>query len=247
MGGNCLSISLGSYSSTHTLPNPDTEKDWNHVFSTLSKFHLCVKAEWRTDEPVTPDPSLLTKERTDGTTRSLDSTIQTPSVTTLRLKVPVSVTSSPGLPNDVALFTAMTASQLCLGGNEIVTLEIHPENDTCTCLVIKAQADLLPMRLLPPECPASESNLSSVHVEAMNQPPTASQACYGLLSRNDPALTVMLTKEEQWVAVRHLMEVSVCLIVVCLLLCLVASLTHPPIRSYHRKGLDLQNADTPNL
>ncbi|XP_061841790.1 transmembrane protein 248 isoform X2 [Nerophis lumbriciformis] len=225
-------ISLGSYINTHTLSNPDTTaKDWNHLLATLSQFHLCVKVNQSSDEPV-----FLTKEEKDRTTPSLDSTIQTPSVIRLYLKIPVDVTSSHGLPKDVDLYTTMTASQLHLGGNEIVALKIQSENDTCTCLTIKAQADLLPMSLPPPECPAPESNLSPVHVEAINHPPAAPQACYALLSRNDPTLTVMLTKEEQDVVVRHLIEVSVCLIGICL----AASLAHLLTRSYNRKGLDLQ-------
>lgn len=42
-------------------------------------------------------------------------------------------------------------------------------------------------------------------------------------------------------AVRHLLEASVCLLGVCLLLSLAASLTHSLIRRYPWKGLDLQN------
>lgn len=42
-------------------------------------------------------------------------------------------------------------------------------------------------------------------------------------------------------AVRHLLEVSVCLLAVCLMLCLAASLTHSQNRRYPWNGLDLQN------
>lgn len=42
-------------------------------------------------------------------------------------------------------------------------------------------------------------------------------------------------------AVRHLLEVSVCLLGVCLILCLAASMTHSLVRRYHWNGLDLQN------
>lgn len=42
-------------------------------------------------------------------------------------------------------------------------------------------------------------------------------------------------------AVRHLLEVSVCLLGVCLMLCLTASLTHSLIRRPHGKGLTLQS------
>lgn len=42
-------------------------------------------------------------------------------------------------------------------------------------------------------------------------------------------------------ALRHLLEASVCLLGVCLILCLAASLTHSLIHRYHWNGLDLQN------
>ncbi|KAF1389097.1 hypothetical protein PFLUV_G00069920 [Perca fluviatilis] len=159
--------------------------------------------------------------------------------------VPLAVTthSNSGSLKYLGLQTALRASQLHLGGNEIVnvTLEVLSGNDTYTCLTINAQTHLLPMSLLPPECPASENNISPIHVEASNQLPTASQTCYSLRSKNDPTLTVMLTPVEQSVAVRHLLEVSVCLLGVCLLLCVAASLTHPTLRRYHWNGLDLQN------
>ncbi|XP_028434331.1 insulin-like growth factor-binding protein 3 receptor [Perca flavescens] len=232
-------ICLSSYSYTHTLPNPDTAKDWNHLLASLSKFQLCVKANASTSELVSPVPSPLMDRNI-----SVDST-KTPSLTMLRLKVPLAVTtnSNSGSLKYLGLQTALRASQLYLGGNEIVnvTLEVLSGNDTYTCLTINAQTHLLPMSLLPPECPASENNISPIHVEASNQLPTASQTCYSLRSKNDPTLTVMLTPVEQSVAVRHLLEVSVCLLGVCLLLCVAASLTHPTLRRYHWNGLDPQN------
>ncbi|XP_061624152.1 transmembrane protein 248 [Phyllopteryx taeniolatus] len=230
-------ICLGSYSYNHTLPNPDTAKDWNHLLSALAHFRLCVKTNWSSDEPVPPGPSHLTRDKIDGDA-SLDLPSQPPTVVSLHLKVPLAITTSHGLPKNVELCATFTARQLHLGGNEIVKVNIHSENGTDACLTIKAPTALLPMSQLPPECPASGNSRSSVHVEAIDQTPPASQACYRLLSRNDPTFTVMLTKEEQWVSVRHLIEVSVCLIGVCLILCLATSLTHSMMR---RKGLDLQN------
>lgn len=232
-------ICLSSYSYTHTLPNPDTSEDWNHLLSSLSQFQLCLKANASSSELVSPVPSPLMDRDT-----SVKST-KTPSLTTLRLKVPLAVTTSSNsrFVKDLGLHTALRASQLHLEGNEIVnvTLEFLSGNDTYTCLTISAPVHLLPMSLLPPECPASEKNFSPIHVVASNQPPTASQTCYSLHSKNDPTLTVMLTKEEQSVAVRHLLEVSACLLGVCLILCVAASLTHSLIRRHHWNGLDLQN------
>ncbi|KAM9858680.1 transmembrane protein 248 [Aulostomus maculatus] len=236
-------ISLSFYSSTHTLPNPDTSTDWNHLLSALSQFHLCAKANLSSNEPVSPAPSPLVKKEIHANT-SVNST-KTPPVNSLYLSVPLTVTT---LSNSVSLrnmdlYTTLHASQLRLGGNEMVSVTIHilSEKETYTCLTISAPTDILPMSLLPPKCPASESNLSPIHVKASKQQPTASQLCYNLHSQNDPKLTVMLTKEEKGVAVRHLLEVSMCLLGVCLILCIAASLTHSLMRSQHWKGLDLQN------
>lgn len=44
-------------------------------------------------------------------------------------------------------------------------------------------------------------------------------------------------------AVQHLLEVSMCLLGVCFILCLAASLTHSITRRYHWNGLDLQNVN----
>lgn len=232
-------ICISSYGYTHTLPNPDTAQDWNHLLSSLSEFHLCVKANSNSSELVSTVPSPLMDKDT-----SVDST-KPPSVTSLRLKVPLALSTNLNIGSlkDLGLHTAFRAKQLHLGGDEIVnvTLEFFSGNDTYTCLTISAPTHLLPMSLLPPKCPASERNISTISMEASNQPPKASQTCYSLHSKNDPTLTVMLTKEERSVAVRHLLEASVCLLGVCLILSLAASLTHTLIRRYPWKGLDLQN------
>uniref|UniRef100_A0A8C2XQ12 TMEM248/TMEM219 domain-containing protein n=1 Tax=Cyclopterus lumpus TaxID=8103 RepID=A0A8C2XQ12_CYCLU len=194
-------ICLSSYSYTHTLPNPDTAEDWNLLLSSLSQFQLCVKANTSSPELVLPVPSALMDRDT-----SVNST-KTPSLTTLRVKVPLAVTSDSN------------SGSLNYLGNQIVnmTLEFLSGNDTYTCLTISAPVHLLPMSLLPPECPVFENKISPIQVEAVNQLPTASQTCYSLHSMNDPTLTVMLT--QQSVAVRHLLEVSACLLGVCLILC----------------------------
>ncbi|KAK5871413.1 hypothetical protein PBY51_004297 [Eleginops maclovinus] len=232
-------ICLSSYSYNHTLPNPDSVKDWNHLLSSLSQHRLCVQANASSSELVSPVPSpLMNKD-------SLATPTKTP-LTTLHLKVPLSVTtnSNSGSLKNLGLHTAFRASQLHLGGTETVdvTLAFLSENDTYTCLTISAPAHLLPMRLLPPECPAFKKNTSPIHVEVSAQKPAASQTCYSLHSQDDPTLTVMLTQEERNVAVRHLLEVSVCLLGVCLVLCAAASLTQSVIRRNHWNGLDLQNA-----
>lgn len=236
-------ICLSSYSSTHTLPNPDTAADWNLVLSSLAQFQLCLKANASSSELVPSVPAPVMEHKKDKKT-SLHLTKSHP-ITLLHLTVPLAVTtSSPsGSLKAVGLHTTLTASQLHLGGKEVVnlTLEVLSGNSTHTCLTISAPTHLLPMSLLPPVCAASEKNISSVHVEVSNQPATASQTCYSLHYNNDPRLTVMLTRDEQNVAVRHLLEVSVCLLGVCLILCLCASLTRSLTQRYHWNGMDLQN------
>ncbi|KAL6114264.1 tmem219 [Pungitius sinensis] len=236
-------ICLSSYSYTHTLPNPDTAKDWNHLLSSLSQFQLCVKANVSSPELVLAVPlSLADRETTVNST-------QTSSVSALRVKVPVALNtySNSVSLKDLGLHTTFRASQLHLGGDEIVnvTLEFLSENDTYTCLTITAPAHLLPTSLLPPECPVFEKNISPIHTEAGNQLNTASHTCYSLRSTNDPTLTVMLTQEEQSVAVRHLLEVGVCLLGVCLILCVTASITHSLNRRYHWNGTEPQNVTEP--
>ncbi|TNN43271.1 Transmembrane protein 248 [Liparis tanakae] len=170
-------ICLSSYSYRHTQPNPDAAEDWNHLLSSLSQFQLCVKDNTSSSElPVAS--ALMDRDASVNSTKS-------PSLTTLRLMVPLAVTS-----------------------NETVnmTLEFLSGNDTYTCLTISAPVHLLPMRLLPPECPVFENDISPIYVEAVNQLPPASHTCYSLHSTKDRTLTVMLTQEEQSVAVRHLLE-----------------------------------------
>ncbi|XP_068461217.1 transmembrane protein 248 [Clinocottus analis] len=238
-------ICLSSYSYTHSLPNPDTAADWNLLLSSLSQFQLCVKANASSSKLVLPVPTALMDRDTS------DNSTKTPSLTTLRVKVPLTVISNSNSDSvkDLGLHTTLRASQLHLAGDEIVkmTLEFLSEYDTYTCLTISAPVHLLPMSLLPPECPVFEKNISPVYVVAGNPLPTASQTCFSLHSRNDPTLTVMLTQEEQSVAVRHLLEVSLCLLGVCVILCLAASTTHSLTRRYHWNGMDLQNVKEPLL
>ncbi|XP_008280256.1 transmembrane protein 248 [Stegastes partitus] len=237
-------ICLSSYSSTHTLPNPDTTKDWNHLLSALSQFQLCVTGNTSSSELVSSVSSPLMEQEKDRRT-STNSTKSLSPITHLRLKVPLTVTSSsPGSSlKDLSLHVTFNASQLQLGGKKRVnlTLESLSGDNAHTCLTISAPTHLVPMSRLPPECPASEKIISPIRVEASNEIPAASQACYSLHSKNDPTLTVMLTREEQRVAVRHLLEVSGCLLAVCLMLCLAAGLTHSLTRRNQWNGLDIQN------
>lgn len=237
-------IGLAFYSYSHTLPNPDTVKDWNHLLSSLSQNQLCIKANDSSPELVYPVPSAVEQEVHRDT--SPNSTKIPSSVAQLRLKVPLTVTTNTDSTSlkDLCLHTSLKASQLNLGDNEIlnVTVEFLSENDSHACLTISAPAHLLPMSLLPPVCPASVKNISAFHVDAGEKlTSAASHTCYSLHSKNDPTLRVMLTKEDQQVAVRHLIEVSVFLLGVCLIICLTGCLTNSLTHRYQWNGLDLQN------
>ncbi|XP_039476793.1 transmembrane protein 248-like [Oreochromis aureus] len=234
-------LDVSSYSYTHTLPNPDITKDWNRVLSSLSTFHLCVKA----NELISSVQSPLIKQEEDRKT-SVNSAKSPSSVTNLHLKVPLALVTSSSQSvslRDLSLHTTLRASQLLIGGNENVnlTLEFLSDNGTYTCLTISAPSDLLPTSVRPPECPESEKNISSFYVEASNQLPTASLTCYSLNFKDDPTLTVMLTQEEQSVAVQHLLEVSVCLLGVCLMLCIAACQPHALKRRNQWNGLNQQS------
>ncbi|XP_071755875.1 transmembrane protein 248 [Centroberyx gerrardi] len=240
-------ICLSAYSHTHTLPNPDTAKDWNHLLSSLAQLQLCVKANVSSVELVSPVTSPLMEQETGGKP-SVNSTKSPPPVTQLHLKVPLVVSpSSASHPlKGLSLHTSLVASQLGLAGNETVNVTLHllsqPKgNNTYTCLTISAPTYLLPLSLLPPDCPANEKIISPIHVETSSESPTTSHTCYSLQSKHDPTLTVMLTREQQAVAERHLLEVSVCLLAVCLMLCFAASLTNSLARRYHGNGLDLHS------
>ncbi|XP_074526641.1 transmembrane protein 248 [Halichoeres trimaculatus] len=229
-------LCLSSYNYKYDVPNPDTKKDWNHLLSSISQFQLCVKANASISELVSPANSPQIKRDP-----SVPPTMA-PSVTTLRLKVPLTVTSNSGSLKDLALHTALNSSQLHLGGNDTVnvTLEVLSGNDSYTCLTISSPTHLLPMSQLPQECPTPEKNFSPIYVEPNQQQLTDSQTCYSLHAKNEPSLTIMLTQEERSVVVRHLLEVSVCLLGVCTILCLAASMTHSARRP-HWNGLEPQN------
>ncbi|XP_028314165.1 transmembrane protein 248 [Gouania willdenowi] len=233
-------ISLSSYSRIHALPNPDTAKDWNHLLFALAQFKLCERVNVNTSELTSSSPSPL-MELDKNNKAELNSTT-TPFITYLRLEVPlvVSTSSSSDSLTDITLHTTLKASQLNMGGEDIVdvTLEFRSGNNTHTCLSLSAPANLMPVSVPPPQCHATNENDKSVHVEVSETLPTASNQCYSLKSEEDPTLRVDANKG---VAVHHLVEFSVCLFVVCFLFCFAASLPCTMKRRHYWSGLDSQN------
>uniref|UniRef100_A0A1A8N481 TMEM248/TMEM219 domain-containing protein n=1 Tax=Nothobranchius pienaari TaxID=704102 RepID=A0A1A8N481_9TELE len=235
-------IYLSSYSYPHNLPNPDI-KDWNNLLSSLSEFDLCGTVNSSSPVQLSSTPVPLMDQENDKIT-SVNLTKSPPPITVLHRRVPLTVSSEGGLLKNTGLLTSLTASQLRLGDKEIVNLTLHILSDISnySCLTISAPTDILPKSPLPPECPASEKTKSTISVEASNQPQMSSQTCYSLHFEKDPTLAVMLTLEEKDVAVRHLLEVSLCLLSICILLCLAASFTHSSRHhNSYQNGLNLQN------
>ncbi|XP_014026194.2 transmembrane protein 248 isoform X1 [Salmo salar] len=239
-------LSLGSYTHTHRLPNPDTQ-DWNQFLSSLANLQLCARANGTAMETVSSPP--FAKEEVCGTVL-LNSTQSPPSITQLSLWVPLAVMDSSDIQSlsDLCLHGTLLASQLGLTGNEAVNVTLMFSSPSVggnshACLSVSAPTHILPPALLPPMCPANEGTSSPVRAIAMeisSQKPSASQSCYSLQYTPDPTLTAMLTQEELGLASRHLIQVSVCLLGVCVLLCFSASLTHSHVRRYHSNGLELQ-------
>uniref|UniRef100_A0A3B5K945 TMEM248/TMEM219 domain-containing protein n=1 Tax=Takifugu rubripes TaxID=31033 RepID=A0A3B5K945_TAKRU len=221
-------ICLSYYTYTHILPNPDTTKDWNRLLSSLSQFQLCMKAT-ASSELVAPTSSWVTSRYNSNTSPNAP-------VITLHLKVPLAVTAN--LHNDslegLGLQTTLRAEQLHLGGIELVnlTLQFSCGVDGYTCLTISAPVHILPIDMLPPDCPKYDKNISYIQVEASNKQPNAPQTCYSLNFKNDPTLTVMLTWQEQMVSVHHLLEVSVCLLGICCVLCVVSCMRFSLLHHY---------------
>lgn len=237
-------IYFSSYSHTHTLPNPDIAKDWNHLLSSLSQLQLCETKTTSLSEPNASVSSPMIK--LDKDQKNLINQTKNPlSVTQLHLRVPLSITvgSQSVSLTDLSLHATLKASQLKVGDEESInmTLDAFSGNNTHSCLYIRAPTNLLPMSLLPPKCPVSEKVIPTIPVEVSDEDPSVSQTCYTLHSEFDPKLTVMLTKEEQGLTERHLLEVGVCLLVICTLLCLTTSLMPSFSRRRNWNGLDSQN------
>ncbi|KAK7934078.1 hypothetical protein WMY93_004974 [Mugilogobius chulae] len=109
--------------------------------------------------------------------------------------------------------------------------------ESYACLTIKAPSHQLSiMSPLPPACPQNVINkqVPVIYTEAKKMM-TVEEKCYSLEAIYDPTLQVMLTKEDQLVAVWHLLEVALLLLGVCLIFCLSVSLTHSPNPNSPRK------------
>lgn len=227
----CLSV----YSHTYTLPNPDVVKDWNHLLASIAQYNLCVKNNTSFTQIV---PKLNKEQKTQKESFLHSTTME--NFVALHVRVPLMLApKSKDLSQSISLHTSFTSSQLQLEGNEtcIVTIDFTA-NDSNSCLTIRAPSQLLPLSPVPPACPQTANNKETVYTEARKLMAPALK-CYSLQSIYDPTLQVMLTKEEQLVAVRHLVEVAVVLLGVCLILCLSVSITYSPIQRHRWTEQDL--------
>lgn len=220
----CLSV----YSQTHTLPNPDVVKDWNHLLTSIAQYHLC-ETNNTSFKPLLPKfPSKVQKTMED-------------SGTLLQVQVPLLLNSkSNHISQSISLHSNFTSSQLQLEGNETYTVTMDfITNETYSCLTLRAPSDLTSISPAPPACPQMANNKEAVYVEVSTEM-TTEVKCYRLMSTYDPTLQVMLTKEDQIIAERHLMEVAVALLGICLILCLSVSLTHFQSQHHRLTEQDLQ-------
>ncbi|XP_072289051.1 transmembrane protein 248 isoform X2 [Eucyclogobius newberryi] len=215
---------LGLYSYTHMLPNPDAVKDWNHLLSSIAQYHLCEKNSTSFKQII----ETTNKEQKPQKEDILYSTSMAVSVSPVQARVPLILSSnSKKSSQSISIHTSFTASQLQLEGDERFNATMDfTANESYTCLTIKVPS-LLSISPLPPACLPNVINKQAVYTEAKRvMAPTLK--CYSLQAIYDPTLQVMLTKEDQLVAMRHLLEVALVLLVVCLLLCLSVSLTYSP-------------------
>lgn len=228
-------IFLSVYSYTHTLPNPDVAKDWNHLLTSIAQHHLCENNNTGLTSLKLPN-----KEKKPQKDSLLYSTTMGISVALLHVQVPLILApKSKDISQSVSLHTSFTSSQLQLEGNEtyVVTIDFTA-NDSNTCLTIREPSHLLSISPVPPACPQAANDKETVYTES-RKVMAPEQKCYSLQSIYDPTLQVMLTKEEQRVAVQHLVEVAVVLLGVCLILCLFVSLTHSPTQRHRWTEQDL--------
>lgn len=231
----CLSV----YSYTHTLPNPDNVKDWNHLLTSIAQHQLCEKNTSFT--PIVPAP-LNTDPKTEKENLHNTTTMEV-SVAMLHVRVPLILVPKSDIFHSISLHTSFTSHQLQLEGNEtyFVTIDFTA-NDSNACLAIRAKSHLLSIHPVPPACLQRVNNQEAVYTEASKLMLPA-QKCYSLQSIYDPKLQVMLTKEDQLVAIQHLLEVAVVLLGVCLILCLSVSLTHSPTQRHGWTEQDLHHLE----
>lgn len=231
----CLSV----YSFTHTLPNPDSVKDWNHLLTSIAQHQLCEKNTSFT--PIVPTPlKKITKPQKGNIHNS--TTIEV-SVTMLHVRVPLILAPKSDIFHSISLHTSFTSHQLQLEGNEtyIVTIDFTA-NDSNACLAINTSSHLQSIHPVPPTCLQTVNNKEVVYTEASKLMVPA-QKCYSLQSIYDPTLQVMLAKEDQLVAVQHLVEVAVVLLGISLILCLYVSLKHSPTQRHRWTEQDLHHRE----
>lgn len=218
---------LSGYSYTHTQPNPDVLKDWNSLLASIAQYDLCERNNTRFTPIVAKLPNVKQETHEESL---LNSTTMGYSGSLLYVRVPL-VLFSNDLSQSISLQTSFTSSQLQLEGNEtcIVTIDFTA-NDSNSCLSISAPSHLLPLSQVPPTC-LRRANEKAVYTEPRKLMAPALN-CYSLQSKYDPSLEVMLTKEEQLVSVRHLVEVGVVLLGVCLILCMSVSITHSTVQRH---------------
>lgn len=180
----CLSV----YSNTHTLPNPDVVKDWNHLLASIAQYNLCMKninTSFTTIVPEHPNKEQKPQKQSLPRSTTMENSVA------IHVRVPLMLAQN--LSQSISLHTSFSSSQLQLEGNETYIMTIDfTANDSKSCLTIKAPSHLLPVSPVPPTCPPT-ANKEPVYTEARKLM-ASTLKCYSLQSIYDPTLQVMLTK-----------------------------------------------------
>ncbi|XP_039628160.1 transmembrane protein 248 [Polypterus senegalus] len=242
-------FSFSFYIQTHEVQNPDVNQDWNQLLSTLSQLWFCVPAN-RTDELTSPQEM----KQTHGASPLIGQHASDREASTLRNFSFVVSVHSERPSEDLKPFNIWTTVQgqkLGLKGlaattslNLTIAFPWWPVPDrnasngseAHACVTIMAPSSILPKINSPPKChkhPTSDLRYVVPSSEDIDQA-DPELACHQFTHHPDPALTVMLSKNEKTLAVQHLIVVSTYLLFLCTFVCILAS-------SYSKKHKNLSS------
>ncbi|XP_028680470.2 transmembrane protein 248 [Erpetoichthys calabaricus] len=254
-------FSFSFYVQTHEVQNPDVNQDWNQLLSALSQLWFCVPAN-RTDELMSPQEMkkthgaspLIGKHASDREASSAAGSSRTLRNFSFVVSVHSERPSEELKPFNI--WTTVQGQKLGfkgLGATNSLNLTIAfpwwpvPERDTSNgseahaCVTVTAPSSILPKINSPPKChnqPTTELRYVVPSSEDIDQA-DPELACHRFTHHPDPALTVMLSKDEKALAVQHLIVVSTFLLLLCAFVCILAS-SYSKKHKNHSNGADSQ-------
>ncbi|XP_058264878.1 transmembrane protein 248 [Hemibagrus wyckioides] len=245
-------ISIGIYSQNHDIKNPDISMDWNQMLGSLANLKFCTQlndSDVLNEKPDMNSPPLLTHAD-----ELINSTQHKSEVISKLLLVPL-MNVGDSLDHDSISATLLGSQLGLKGSAGKQTLNItlfldiqtpisatdsallqKPSNMQTkpqaynSCLKITAPSHILPQTPSPPQCPFNknqENGISPVRALAVQSVKKSSNtpSCLNLEFTPDPKLTVLLTQDEKILARYHLLLVSIALLALCLMMCLLGTLT----------------------